>query len=430
MNGCAPSCPMSRMSHRTNPEPREFEREQRHRPQRRAHAVDRRSARSARGADREPHPASAFPFRRRHGLDRCGQGTPHRARAFRPCGGRRRQRARGARAWARSRHQLSTWGHDDGCVPGARRPTADRAEAAVSPAARFVRSWSPWNRSERAAGRSHAPTARPFGSVQTARAPIPAPRATAWAARSRPSPMPTSCSATSTPNGGSAARSGWISDRARQSVAAIAGAFGVGPEEAALGIRRIANARMARALRRVTVERGVDARRCTLLAFGGAGPMHAVALGARIRNRPGGRAAISRARSRRSVASPRAPAYTEQRTVRMRNTVWDARACGRSAMTSRNGSPNPFWPAGSTRRSWWCAMSRSSGMQGRAARSRRPSFPLATSCRLGNDFLNRHRELFRLRDRRAVGARGGADRGVGTAGGWISRTPSTAPATP
>lgn len=33
---------------------------------------------------------------------------------------------------------------------------------------------------------------------------------------------------------------------------------------------------MVRALRRVTVERGIDGRGCTLLAFGGAGPMHAV----------------------------------------------------------------------------------------------------------------------------------------------------------
>jgi N-methylhydantoinase A len=35
---------------------------------------------------------------------------------------------------------------------------------------------------------------------------------------------------------------------------------------------------MARALRRVTVERGIDGRDCTLLAFGGGGPMHAAGL--------------------------------------------------------------------------------------------------------------------------------------------------------
>ena len=67
-------------------------------------------------------------------------------------------------------------------------------------------------------------------------------------------------------------------ERARRAVGDLAKAFGVGPIEAALGIVRVANASMTRALRRVTVERGVDARDCTLLAFGGAGPMHAVAL--------------------------------------------------------------------------------------------------------------------------------------------------------
>ena len=58
----------------------------------------------------------------------------------------------------------------------------------------------------------------------------------------------------------------------------IANAFNVSDQEMALGIYRIANANMARALRRVAVERGIDARACTLIAFGGAGPMHAVAL--------------------------------------------------------------------------------------------------------------------------------------------------------
>ena len=41
---------------------------------------------------------------------------------------------------------------------------------------------------------------------------------------------------------------------------------------------RVANATMVRALNHVTVERGIDGRSCALLAFGGAGPMHAVAL--------------------------------------------------------------------------------------------------------------------------------------------------------
>ncbi len=44
------------------------------------------------------------------------------------------------------------------------------------------------------------------------------------------------------------------------------------------GIIRVANAEMIRALRVVTVQRGIDPRRYALLAFGGAGPLHAAAI--------------------------------------------------------------------------------------------------------------------------------------------------------
>jgi N-methylhydantoinase A len=61
-------------------------------------------------------------------------------------------------------------------------------------------------------------------------------------------------------------------------IAPIASALGLSLTQTALGIVRVANATMARALRRVTVERGIDGRDCTLLAFGGGGPMHAAGL--------------------------------------------------------------------------------------------------------------------------------------------------------
>jgi N-methylhydantoinase A len=48
--------------------------------------------------------------------------------------------------------------------------------------------------------------------------------------------------------------------------------------ETAEGIVRVANQEMARALRVVTVERGIDPREFALMPFGGAGPMHAAAL--------------------------------------------------------------------------------------------------------------------------------------------------------
>ena len=45
---------------------------------------------------------------------------------------------------------------------------------------------------------------------------------------------------------------------------------------AARGVYRVANAKMTRAIREITVERGFDPRTFGLVAFGGAGPMHAV----------------------------------------------------------------------------------------------------------------------------------------------------------
>jgi N-methylhydantoinase A len=46
-------------------------------------------------------------------------------------------------------------------------------------------------------------------------------------------------------------------------------------EQAAFGVREVANANMARAIRAVTIERGLDPRDFALLAFGGSGPVHA-----------------------------------------------------------------------------------------------------------------------------------------------------------
>ena len=58
--------------------------------------------------------------------------------------------------------------------------------------------------------------------------------------------------------------------------------LGLGELETAEGIVRVANQEMVRALRVVTVERGVDPRRFALLPFGGAGPMHAAAIAAEL----------------------------------------------------------------------------------------------------------------------------------------------------
>lgn len=59
---------------------------------------------------------------------------------------------------------------------------------------------------------------------------------------------------------------------------AIAKPLGISTEEAALGIHRVANVQMAEGIRLVSVRKGIDPREFALVAFGGAGPLHATAL--------------------------------------------------------------------------------------------------------------------------------------------------------
>jgi N-methylhydantoinase A len=67
-------------------------------------------------------------------------------------------------------------------------------------------------------------------------------------------------------------------EAAERAVDSIAEPLGMSRVEVATGILGIINARMADALRTLTVEQGVDPRSFSLVAFGGAGPMHAIAL--------------------------------------------------------------------------------------------------------------------------------------------------------
>ncbi len=64
-------------------------------------------------------------------------------------------------------------------------------------------------------------------------------------------------------------------DAARAALARLGDRLGLSPEAAALGVVRVVNATMERALRAVSVEQGYDPRGFTLLPFGGAGPLHA-----------------------------------------------------------------------------------------------------------------------------------------------------------
>jgi N-methylhydantoinase A len=63
-------------------------------------------------------------------------------------------------------------------------------------------------------------------------------------------------------------------ERSRVLLSSLASQMSVGVEDAAQGIVRVVNANMERAIRAISLERGYDPRRFTLVPFGGAGPMH------------------------------------------------------------------------------------------------------------------------------------------------------------
>lgn len=69
---------------------------------------------------------------------------------------------------------------------------------------------------------------------------------------------------------------------AHAAVERLAKSLGADVERTARAMIATADASMARALRRMSVERGIDPRSCVLVAFGGGGPLHACALAERL----------------------------------------------------------------------------------------------------------------------------------------------------
>ncbi len=67
-------------------------------------------------------------------------------------------------------------------------------------------------------------------------------------------------------------------DLAKQAIAGLAERLGLGLYETAQGIVSVVTANMARAIRVISVQRGHDPRDYVLMAFGGAGPLHAARL--------------------------------------------------------------------------------------------------------------------------------------------------------
>ncbi|MBF9051250.1 hydantoinase/oxoprolinase family protein [Roseobacter sp. HKCCD9010] len=67
-------------------------------------------------------------------------------------------------------------------------------------------------------------------------------------------------------------------DAAADALAKLGADFGMNAEEMAQGVIDIVNAKMADAIRTITIQRGIDPREFSLVAFGGAGPAQAAAL--------------------------------------------------------------------------------------------------------------------------------------------------------
>jgi len=68
-------------------------------------------------------------------------------------------------------------------------------------------------------------------------------------------------------------------DLALRALATVGQHLGMEPEEVAVGVFRIINSQMADLIRKSTIEQGHDPRECVLVAYGGAGPTHAVFYG-------------------------------------------------------------------------------------------------------------------------------------------------------
>ncbi|MDH3913978.1 MAG: hydantoinase/oxoprolinase family protein, partial [Rhodospirillales bacterium] len=178
---------------------------------------------------------------------------------------------------------------------------------------------------------------------------------------------------------------------AEQALAPLAAEIGVAVPELALGIVRVANASMIRALRRVTVERGIDGRRCALLAFGGAGPMHAVELARAFGIR---RVVVPQYSSAFSALGclTAEMSYAQQQTVRMASTGWDGERLSRIHEALIGQLAAPFEAAGrSSPEVSEVALVRYSG-QSYAVEVFDPD--LENPERLGAEFRARHEALY------------------------------------
>ncbi len=180
---------------------------------------------------------------------------------------------------------------------------------------------------------------------------------------------------------------------AETAIQTLADSLGTTVHETAFGVYRVANASMARALRRVTVKRGVDARSCSLIAFGGAGPMHAVALA---REFGIARVVVPKFSSVFSALGCLTAelSYAEQHTVRMPSIDWDGERLNTLCQSMSDRLSAPIIAAGQpagTIKALFIGLIRYAGQ------SDTVEVPFDLPCdpaRLGADFIARHQKLY------------------------------------
>jgi N-methylhydantoinase A len=180
---------------------------------------------------------------------------------------------------------------------------------------------------------------------------------------------------------------------ARAALAPLAAEMDMTVEAAALGVVKVANSAMVRALRRITVERGIDGRQCALLAYGGAGPMHAVEVARAF----GIAQVVVPANSSMFSALGCVSAemsYSQQRTLRMAVGDWDVARLDAVRDTLRSRLAAPLTAAGYGEDDMSVEEVASVRYSGQSYAIEIPDPAFGDPARLGKDFLARHEKLY------------------------------------
>jgi N-methylhydantoinase A len=194
---------------------------------------------------------------------------------------------------------------------------------------------------------------------------------------------------------------------AERALRAVADRLGATVERVATAAIAAADAEMARALRRVSVERGIDPRGCVLAAFGGGGPLHACGLAERLAMR---RVLVP---PHAGVLSAVGLALGAERRESLESVMRVAGELDASAVTALAGRMRERAAGGEVRR-WWAR----ARYQGQGHELEVPFAPGDDGPAIAGRFATLHRERFGFTLERPVEvvsarhAASGAPRGV------------------